>query len=67
MRRKELQEIKESYRAIAQEIIHSEDAYPVIAGICKTIALEPCYNHHERGQRLWAFFAALEEEGGKLQ
>lgn len=62
MTRKELQKTKESYRNAAKECIASDKPYAAITGICSAIALEPCYNHHERGQRLWAFFSALEEE-----
>ena len=62
MTRKELQETKEDYRKAARKIIHSEGAHTLIAATCESIALEPCYNHHERGQRIWAFFTALEEE-----
>lgn len=64
MTRKELQEIKESYRKTAQEILDSDYPYAEITGVCRNIALEMCYNHHERGQRIWAFFTALEEEKG---
>ena len=62
MTRKELQQTKESYKKLAQEILASNSPYAQIAGVCGGIALEGCYNHHERGQRLWAFFTALEEE-----
>lgn len=61
MTRKELQQIQESYREIAQECAASDKPYARIVGICNAIAVEPCYNHHERGQRLWAFFKALEK------
>lgn len=62
MTRKELLELKDSYRELGREYITSDEPHSLIAGICGVIALEPCYNHHERGQRLWAFFTALEEE-----
>ena len=61
MTRKELQDTKLRYQRTARAIIHAEDAHTKIAAVCKDIALEPCYNHHERGQRIWAFFTALEE------
>ena len=67
MTRKELQDTKLRYRRTARAIIHSEDAHTLIAATCESIALEPCYNHHERGQRLWAFFTALEEEKKKYE
>ena len=64
MTRKELQQVQESYRVIARECAASNEPYAQIAGICDGIALEPCYNHHERGQRIWVFFKALEEVTG---
>ena len=65
MNRTELMQTKESYRSLAKECLKSESPYPMITGICKNIAKEMCYNHHERGQHLWAFFQALEEESGE--
>ena len=62
MTRKELQQVKESYRELAKECLLSNERYARLAGVCRAIALEPCSNHHERGQRIWAFFTALEEE-----
>lgn len=62
MTRKELLEVKESYRALARECASSDSPYTMITGICGGIAQEECYNHHERGQRLWAFFQTLNEE-----
>ena len=61
MTRKELQQVKEEYRELAEAIIDLEDPYKKIVGIVGAIAEDGCYNHHERGQRIWAFFAALEE------
>ena len=52
MTRKELLEVKESYRALARECASSDSPYTMITGICGGIAQEECYNHHERGQRL---------------
>lgn len=61
---KELREVREGfYRDRAQECLASEDPCGSIVGVCHAIALEPCYGHHERGQRLWAFFRALKDEG----
>lgn len=61
MTRKELQETKEQYEELARECMASEAPYPQIVGVCQSLANEMCYNHHERGQRLWAFFQALNE------
>lgn len=61
MTRKELLEIKEQYKVLARSCIESEAQYPQIVGVCHSLANEMCYNHHERGQRLWAFFQALKE------
>lgn len=62
MTRKELPEVKESYRVLARECASSDAPYTMITGICGGIAQEECCNHHERGQRLRAFFQALKEE-----
>ena len=64
MTRKELQQIRESYRDLARECMESSSPYAQICGVCRSIAQEMCYNHHERGQRIWAFFKALEEVTG---
>lgn len=61
MTRKELQEIVKSYRRLAISCLNSELPYQQIVGICEAIATEMCYNHHEGGQRIWAFFKAIEE------
>ena len=64
MTRKELREVQESYRSLAQECLKSDTPYAFITGVCRNLANEACYNHHERGQRLWAFFQALDDEEG---
>lgn len=62
MTRKELKDIKSQYREIPEGMLESrEDAKNEIFGICRGLANEMCYNHHERGQRLWALFQALGE------
>ena len=61
MTRKELQNTLESYRPLAIECLQSDNPNAAILGICGGIALEACYNHHERGQHIWAFFMALKE------
>ena len=65
MTRKELHEVQESYRSLAKDILSSSMPGAQIAGVCRNLANEACYNHHERGQRLWAFFQALKEEEAK--
>ena len=65
MTRKELRNIQESYRELARECLTSGAAYAQITGVCRSLANEMYYNHHERGQRLWAFFQALAEEESK--
>lgn len=60
---KELREVRESYRELARDILASGDYRSQIVGICMSLADEGCYNHHERGQRLLAFFQALKDEG----
>lgn len=60
MTRKELLEVKESYKDLARSCT-GEYRCAEIVGVCRSIAREMCYTHHERGQRLWAFFQALEE------
>ena len=61
MTRKELREIQESYKDLAASCLNSSYSKAEIVGICKQLATETSYNHHERGQRLWAFFQALED------
>lgn len=62
MTRKELQDVQKSYKEM---LLKSPDDIMVRYGIIKYLAGETCYTHHERGQRLWAFFQALKEiEGG---
>lgn len=61
MTRKELLKTKEQYKRWALVCIQSEKKDNLIAGTCKDLANEMCYTHHERGQRLWAFFQAMKE------
>ena len=61
MTRKELQETRESYRDLAAACLETGNPYAMVTGVCKKLANEMCYNHHERGQRLWAFFQALKD------
>ena len=52
MTRKELQEVKESYHTLARNICSDPETALAQIGVCRSIANEPCYNHHERGQRI---------------
>ena len=62
MTRKELQEVKQEYRKQIKTVLKSNTDVPnYIVGFCLDLADEMCYNHHERGQRLWAFSQALKE------
>lgn len=62
MTRKELQEVKKDYSRQIKAVLESpQDMTNWITGFCLTLADEMCYNHHERGQRLWAFSQALKE------
>lgn len=61
MTKKELQQTVDQYKTLATDLLANQNPYAAIVGVCGAIATEPCYNHHERGQRLWAFFQALEE------
>ena len=61
MTAKELLQVRLQYKELARECQQSETPYSSIVGVCGAIATEMCYNHHERGQRIWAFFSALEE------
>lgn len=62
MTRKELREIQEEYRRQIKAVMESpQDISNWIVGFCLGLADEMCYNHHERGQRLWAFSQALKE------
>ena len=61
MTAKELLQVRLQYKDLARECLQSESPYAQITGICRAISTEMCYNHHERGQRIWAFFSALEE------
>ena len=62
MTRKELQEVKTDYRKQIKAALELPIDMPSwIVGFCLNLAEEMCYNHHERGQRLWAFSQALKE------
>lgn len=62
MTRKELQEVKQEYQKQIKTVLKSNTDVPnYIVGFCLDLADEMCYNHHERGQRLWAFSQALKE------
>lgn len=66
MTRKELQQCERDYKTqITEDGILKGEKYCKIAGVCEAIANESCYNHHERGQHLYAFFQAIKaiEEG----
>lgn len=62
MTRKELQEVRKDYSRQIKAVLESrQDMTSWIAAFCLGLADEMCYNHHERGQRLWAFSQALKE------
>lgn len=62
MTRRELQEVKKDYSRQIKAVLESQqDMTKWITSFCLTLAIEMCYNHHERGQRLWAFSQALKE------
>jgi len=62
MTRKQLLEVKNEYkRQLLCVLNSSQDTPNWIMGFCLYLADEMCYNHHERGQRLWAFSQALKE------
>lgn len=61
MTRKELLKTVDQYKALATDLLATQNPYAAIVGACSGIATDPCYTHHERGQRIWAFFQALEE------
>ena len=62
MTRRELQEVKTDYKKQIKAVLDStQDTPNWIVGFCLNLAEEMCYNHHERGQRLWAFSQALKE------
>lgn len=66
MTRKELQEVKTEYRKMIRAVLDStQDTPNWIIDFCLNLADEMCYNHHERGQRLWAFSQALKEAEGE--
>lgn len=60
MTRKELLQTVDYYIEPARKCLAAAAPDAEILKICGRIALERCYNHHEQGQRIWAFFAALE-------
>lgn len=62
MTRKELQSVKQEYKKEIIAMRESRKHEPTwIAIFCLSLAEEMCYNHHERGQRLWAFSQAFNE------
>ena len=66
MTRKELKEVQAEYRKQIKVVLESPvDTSNWIVGFCLDLADEMCYNHHERGQRLWAFSQALKEVEGE--
>ena len=66
MTRKELKEVQADYRKQIKAVLESpQDTSNWVIGFCLDLAGEMCYNHHERGQRLWAFSQALKEIEGE--
>ncbi len=66
MTRKELLETKEWYKEQIKkrnEEWEEKDLCLRIASMTIALADETCYNHYERGQRLWAYVQALRELG----
>ena len=62
MTRKELQKEKTEYQEMIKAVLNStQDITNWTMSFCLNLADEMCYNHHERGQRLWAFSQALKE------
>lgn len=62
MTKKELQEVKREYEQQIAAVYQSQISITNwITAFCLNLADEMCYNHHERGQRLWAFSQALKE------
>lgn len=62
---KELAEVKRCYKARIQKIQEEgENLMTYSYGFAAQLSTEMCYNHHKRGQRLWAFFQALQEVEG---
>lgn len=60
MTRKELVEVTAQYEEkIKEELAKGTDMEAFAIGFCTWLSDEMCYNHHERGQRLWAFFEAI--------
>ena len=46
---------------IKKELAEGTDIKAFALGVCSYLSDEMCYNHHERGQRLWAFFEAMKK------
>lgn len=67
MTRKELQEVKQEYKKQIRTVLENprQDTPNWIVGFCLSLADEMCYNHHERGQRLWAFSQTFYEVVGE--
>lgn len=66
MTRKELLEVKQEYKRQILAMRESQKHEPTwVAMFCLDLATEMCYNHHERGQRLWAFSQAFYEVVGE--
>lgn len=66
MTRTELRAVTEEYKKEIKTVWESQqDKSNWVVGFCLDLAEEMCYNHHERGQRLWAFFQALKEIEGE--
>lgn len=62
MTREKLQEVQEDYkRQIKAAWEYPQNIRDWIVAFCLDLADATCYNHRERGQRLWAFSRALDE------
>lgn len=58
----EVQEIQEDYRRQIKAVWESpQNIRDWIVTFCMDLADATCYNHYERGRRLWAFSRALDE------
>ena len=54
--------MKAEYRkTIKKAIYYEKDISNFTVDFCQNLATEMCYNHHQRGQRLRAFFEAFKE------
>lgn len=59
---KQLAQVKADYEAEIRAAVEANiDINGYLAQFCLSLGTEMCYNHHERGQRLWAFSQALKE------